>query len=208
MRILFIVCFILIFSNLGFANEITVLGENQNIKEKIEAKTCNCYNKSKCLELISSMYYKRATLYNILNLSYDQQEIVKIIDEKRDCELKKIFEQYKQEMYIFSNLCQHKASESAIKKQKKVVNNLKKSIKKTTEKYDDEFKKVLNADQRSKLNTVRKMEKKEIKYCLKNKAFYKHDENLRPFGKKEFYSEDLLCPTHKKWHIFGFKHKE
>lgn len=208
MRTLFFICFILIFSNSGFADEITVLGENQNLKEKYEAKTCNCFNNSKCTELISSMYYKRATLYNVLNLSCDQLEIVKVIDQKRDCELREVFDLYEQEKFVLANMCKHNATSKTIKKQEKVVDKYKKILKQTTQKYDSEFKKILNAEQRSKLNSVRKMEKKEIKYCLKNKAFYNRDKNLRPFGQKDFYSDETLCPTHKKWHIFGFKHKE
>ena len=53
------------------------------------------------------------------------------------------------------------------------------------------------------------MEKKEVKYCLKNKAFYKRDPKLRPFGEKMYYGEqnNVLCPVHKKWHLFGYKHK-
>ena len=154
------------------------------------------------------MYHKRATLYNVLNLSYDQQEIVKVIDQKRDCELRKIFDLYEQEKFVLSNMCQHNATNNAIKKQEKLVNKYKKCLKQTTKKYDDEFKKILNAEQRSKLHTVRKMEKKEIKHCLKNKVFFQNDKNLRPFGQKEYYPEESLCPTHKKWHVFGFKHKE
>ena len=46
-------------------------------------------------------------------------------------------------------------------------------------------------------------------YCLKKKAFYERDPKLRPFGEKMYYGEqnNVLCPVHKKWHIFGFKHK-
>ena len=53
------------------------------------------------------------------------------------------------------------------------------------------------------------MEKKEIKYCMKNKAFYKRDPKLRPFGEDMYYGEqnNVLCPVHKKWHLFGRKHK-
>ena len=53
------------------------------------------------------------------------------------------------------------------------------------------------------------MERKEVKYCMKNKAFYKRDPKLRPFGEKMYYGEqnEVLCPVHKKWHMFGFKHK-
>lgn len=208
MNILFVVLFLIVFNSITTAQEITVFGENQNVKEKLETKTCNCYNKSKCLELMSSMYHKRATLYNVLNLSYDQKEALKIIDQKRDEELTQVFCEYEQEKLILANMCKHNATNETIKKQEKIVNRHKKCLKQTTEKYDNELKKILNAEQKSKLNTIRKMEKKEIKFCLKNKAFYNKDKNLKPFGQKDFFEEETLCPTHKKWHIFGFKHKE
>ena len=43
----------------------------------------------------------------------------------------------------------------------------------------------------------------------KTKAFYKRDPKLRPFGEKMYYGEqnEVLCPIHKKWHLFGYKHK-
>jgi len=81
-------------------------------------------------------------------------------------------------------------------------------MQKTSEKYDKEFKSILNSEQKAKLKTIRKMEKSTIKYCQKNKAFYKKDPNLRPFGVKMYENEsNALCPVHKKWHLFGFKHK-
>jgi hypothetical protein len=172
-------------------------------------ENCGCTNQTKCLDLITSMYNERATMYNVLNLSYDQQKCKDVIDKKRYEELGKYFEQYEQEKFVLAKLCEHKASTSAIKKQEKVVNNIENEMKKIGEKYDKEFKSVLNSEQKSKLKSIRKMEKKEIKYCQKNKAFYKRDTNLRPFGENMYYTdtEEVLCPKHNKWHLFGIKHE-
>ena len=197
-----IICFILA-ANFAFAQEQTVFAENQR-------QDCNCSQNTKCLDLMKSMYNERATLYNVLNLSNDQQKCKEVIDKKRYDELGKLFQQYEQEKYVLSKMCEHSTvSEYAIKKQKKVVKNIEKCMKKTGEKYDKEFKTILNSEQKSKYNTIRKMEKKEIKYCIKNKAFYKRDPKLRPFGQDMYYGEqnNVLCPVHKKWHIFGRKHK-
>lgn len=166
---------------------------------------CGCHKQTKCLDLMTSMYDERATLYNVLNLSSDQQKCKDVIDKKRYGELGEQFRQYEQEKFVLSRMCEHKATSSAIKKQEKVVKNIEKSMKKTGDKYDKEFKSVLNSDQRSKLRSIRKMQKKEIKYCQKDKAFYKKDANLRPFGKYAD-EQEVLCPVHKKWHMFGFKH--
>ncbi len=150
----------------------------------------------------------RSTLYNVLNLSSDQQKCKDVIDAKRYEELGKEFQQYEQEKFVLNKMCENKASSQAIKKQEKVVKNIEKCMKKTGDKYDKEFKSVLNSEQRSKLRSIRKMQKKEIKYCQKNKAFYKKDPNLRPFGVKMYGVDDQkLCPEHNKWHLFGFKHK-
>lgn len=175
-----------------------------------EKKDCGCQKQTKCLDLMTSMYNNRATLYNVLNLSADQQKCKEVIDLKRYSELGKQFEQYEQEKYVLSNMSTHKASEAAIKKQEKVVKDIEKCMKQINKKYDKEFKSVLDSEQKSKLNSVRKMERKEVKYCQKNKAFYKRDPKLRPFGEKMYYTdtEERLCPVHNKWHIFGFKHKK
>lgn len=160
---------------------------------------------TKCLDLMTSMYNERATLYNVLNLSSDQQKCKDVIDQKRYEELGEQFKQYEQEKFVLSKMCENKASSQALKKQENVVKNIEKCMKKTGDKYDKEFKTVLNSEQRSKLKSIRKMQRKEIKYCQKNKAFYKKDPNLRPFGMYN-NEQEVLCPVHKKWHIFGFKH--
>ncbi len=164
---------------------------------------------TKCLDLMISMYNERATLYNVLNLSSDQQKCKDVIDAKRYEELKKQFNRLEQEKFVLNKMCENKASSQALKKQEKVVNDIKKCMKKTGDEYDREFKSVLNSEQRSKLKSIRKMQRKEIKYCQKNKAFYEQDPNLRPFGEKMYKNNDeKLCPVHKKWHLFGFKHKK
>lgn len=177
--------------------------------EVVQTPSCGCQNQTKCLDLITSMYNERATLYNVLNLSNDQLKCKDVIDKKRYEELGTKFRQYEQEKYVLAKLCEHNASRDAIKKQQNVVKNLECEMKCIAKKYDKEFKSILNNEQKAKYNSVRKMERKEIKYCQKNKAFYKRDPNLRPFGQKMYYSEqnNVLCPVHNKWHLFGFKHK-
>ena len=194
-----ILCIIMLNSSV-LAQENKVFAENQK-------PNCGCSKQTKCIDLMTSMYNERATLYNVLNLSNDQQKCKDVIDKKRYEELGVQFRQYEQEKYVLDNMCKHNASEQAIKKQEKVVKNIEKCMKKIGEKYDKEFKSILNSEQKAKYNSVRKMEKKEIKYCLKNKAFYKRDPKLRPFGEKMYYGEqnNVLCPVHKKWHIFGYK---
>lgn len=169
---------------------------------------CVCPKQTKCIDLINTMYNERAALYNVLNLSADQQKCKDVIDLKRHEELNIQLKKYEQEKFVLAKLNEHEASSGAIKQQEKVVKNIEKCMQDITKKYDKEFKSILNSEQRAKLRTIRKMEKNTVKYCQKNKAFYKQDPNLRPFGVKMYENNDNnLCPVHKKWHIFGYKHK-
>ena len=167
----------------------------------------DCTNKSKCIDLMSAMYDKRAAMFNVLNLSADQQKCKDTMDKKYLEEVGNKFEQYEQEKFVYNNMKKHNASNSALKQQAKRVKNIENCLENLNKKYEHEFKTILNAEQKSKFNTIKKMEKKELKYCQKDKAFYKRDPKLRPFGEKMYYQEDALCPVHNKWHMFGFKHK-
>ena len=53
-------------------SETKVFAEHQN-------QTCDCNKQTKCLDLMTSMYKRRATLYNVLNLSNDQQKCKDVI---------------------------------------------------------------------------------------------------------------------------------
>lgn len=202
---IFVIALITILTGL----QINAAEQNVSTVSAMQKSDCGCSKQTKCLDLMTSMYNERATLYNVLNLSNDQQKCKDVIDKKRYEELGKQFQEYEKEKYVLDKMCNHNASEAAVKKQEKVVKNIEKEMQKISKKYDKEFKSVLNSEQKSKYNTVRKMERKEVKYCMKNKAFYKRDPKLRPFGEKMYYGEqnEVLCPVHNKWHLFGFKHK-
>ena len=123
-----ILCIIMLNSSV-LAQENKVFAENQK-------PNCGCSKQTKCIDLMTSMYNERATLYNVLNLSNDQQKCKDVIDKKRYEELGAQFRQYEQEKYVLDNMCKHNASEQAIKKQEKVVKNIEKCMKEIGEKYD------------------------------------------------------------------------
>ena len=52
--------------------------------------TQNACISTKCIDLMNSMYNKRAVLFNVLNLTKEQQIIKDEIDKKYDCELTNI----------------------------------------------------------------------------------------------------------------------
>lgn len=191
-RIVFLVLFLLIVN--------PVLAEDNFGYSKI----------SKCIDLETSMYNKRATLYNVLNLTSDQQKCKDTMDMNYLKETGEKFEQYSQEKFVLSNLKKHNASKSAIKKQEKIVKNLEKQLEGLEDKYLKEFMTILTSEQKAKVKNIRKMEKNEKKYQKKQKPFYKHDSKVRMFGENMYYednSQDVLCPVHNKYHLFGKKHK-
>ena len=169
------------------------------------------YNKiPKCIDLETSMYNKRATLYNVLNLTADQQKCKDTMDKNYLKETGDKFEKYSQEKFVLNNLKKHNASKSAIKKQEKVVKNIEKQLENMEDKYFKEFLTILTSEQKSKVRNIRRMERNEKRYEKRQKPFYKHDSKLRPFGEKMYYddgSQDVLCPVHNKYHLFGRKHK-
>lgn len=165
---------------------------------------------SKCIDLETAMHNKRAILYNILNLTPDQQKCKDTIDSNYQKEVENIYEKYSQEKYVLSNLKKLNASKPAIKKQEKVVKNIEKQIKNIQKKYDKEFLSVLTPEQRAKMRNISAMEKFEKWHYTKQKAFYQHDPKFRTFGDKMYYdneAQNVLCPVHNKYHLFGRKHK-
>ena len=165
-------------------------------------------NDNKCTQLMDFMYDRRATMYNVLNLSPDQQKCKDTMDMKYLKEVGDKYQQYEQEKFVLNNMKKHGASTKALDKQAKVVNNLESYLQTLNDKYEKEFKSVLDSEQKAKFKTIKKMEKKELKYCKHNKAFYKRDPKLRPFGEKMYYEnqEPKICPKHNKRHLFNRIH--
>ena len=57
-------------------------------------------NCSKCMDLTTSMYDKRATMFNVLNLSADQQKCKDTMDTHYLQEVGDKFEKYEQEKVV------------------------------------------------------------------------------------------------------------
>ena len=72
---------IILFGICVLLNGISVFAQETSVP------SCGCQNQTKCLDLITSMYNERATLYNVLNLSNDQLKCKDVIDKKRYEEL-------------------------------------------------------------------------------------------------------------------------
>lgn len=50
--------------------------------------------------------------------------------------------------------------------------------------YDKEFQLILTRAQKSKLRSIRKMERSALKFCKSNKVLYKPNQDIKPFGMK------------------------
>ena len=182
------------------------------ISNPVIADNQGCYSckSAKCMDLKTSMHNERATLYNVLNLSDDQQKCKDTIDKKYFNEIGNCLQKLEQEEYVLNNMKKLNASKSSIKKQQNVVKNIEKDIEKIKKKYNKEFKSILNSEQKTKFKTISKMEKNKESYCKNRKAFTERDPKFRIFGENAYYgdSKKIVCPVHNKHHIFGIIHKE
>ena len=160
-----------------------------------------------CGELVERMINNRAATYNVLNLTPQQRKCKNEIEKCRYEELDKKINLLEQETYVLKKLqCNPQANASAIKKQEKIIKNLKNDIDKITRKYDKKFKAMLSGEQKAKYNLIQKMKRKDIKRCEKNKPLFKPDPHLQPFGVPYQYDEEV-CPKHGIRHLFGRKCK-
>lgn len=182
-------------------NAFTPETENVIFSAKDIKESCSCS------DLVERMLNDRAATYNVLNLTPQQRKCKNEIEKCRYEELDKKINILEQEMYVLKKLqCNPETNATAIKKQEKIIKDLKKDIDKTTRKYDKKFKALLSGEQKAKYNLIQKMKRKDIKRCEKNKPLFKPDPHLQPFGVPYQYDEDV-CPKHGIKHLFGRKCK-
>ena len=94
----------------------------------------------KCAELVDRIFDDRAATYNVLNLTPPQRKYKREIEERRFQELDAQINVLEQEIYVLKKLqCNPEANKTAIKKQQKVIKNLKKELDKTAKKYDIDY---------------------------------------------------------------------
>lgn len=134
---------------------------------------------------MDNMYNRRAALYNVLNLSKEQQKSKDEIDKKYKLLSAQMYEEWKKEQYVLKNMEKYQTGNKTLKSQEKIVQDIEYDMKNLNKKYDNELKTILKKEQLDKLKTIRKIEKKALKHCKKDKALYKHDENVRIFGQAD-----------------------
>ena len=149
----------------------------------VSAQAQNIYE-NKCTDLMTNLKDNRAVLFNVLNLSKEQQGYKDKIDKNYEALFAQAYENYNREKFILENLKKHNASNNALRKQQRIVKNTEDKIFELCNKSDKEYKSILNNYQYSKLKSIKQSERSALKYCRRVKAFYKTDENFRPFGMK------------------------
>ena len=147
-------------------------------------KTC-VYEDENCSELIENIRSQKNTLYNVLNLSPEQQKIKDEIETRRLEEMQPLINEYRNEKRKLHDMVKNGCSKQEYKQQKKITDTAHKKIHKTFKKYDREFIKILCPLQKSKYREINKLVKRDIKYCRLNKRSCTKNPYLNTFGKQD-----------------------
>ncbi len=156
-----------------------------------------------CSQLIQRIRSQKNTLYNVLNLSTEQQELKNEIELRRTAELKPIEDALRCERQKLRTLAQTSYDTDEYKKQQAVVKKLWKQLQKGYKKYDREFLKILCSTQKSKYKEIVRLTRRDVRYCYLNKKSSPKDPYMNTFGKND--AKDLcdLCDKHARPHIFN-----
>lgn len=131
------------------------------------------------LQLIEKIRVERNSIYNVLNLTPDQIKKKNELEEKRYSELRPKLKQFCLDRKALKDLeTEKKTDTKTIKSAQNKLDITKNDIRKTSLKFDKEFKKILNHEQKSKYNMIVKLKRAEMQE-LKHKQ---KETLLRPFG--------------------------
>lgn len=125
---------------------------------------------------------ERSAISNALQLSEEQAKCRVELIRENSAVLEEKFRTLYEENIKLKTLKAQNASREAIKAQQKNVNCVKKEIKAVIDKENKDFKKILDHEQRSKLNMILKLERKSVKSCQNPKNYYKSNPKMRPFA--------------------------
>ncbi len=157
----------------------------------------------KCSELINKIRFEKNTLYNVLNLSAEQQKLREEIEFRRQQELQEPVETLRCERQKLRNLAQTAYDTPEYKKQRSATKKAWKKVQKGLKKYDREFLKILCSTQKSKYKEIVRLTRRDIRYCYLNKKSSPKNPYLNTFGKND--AKDLcdVCEQHSRTHLFN-----
>ena len=131
-------------------------------------------------QLLEKIKAERNTIYNSLNMTPQQLAKKDVIDAKRYSDLEPELKKLCLGRKSLKDLQTAKSEDkSKIKSVQKDIESARQEIKHISNKYDKEFKKILNSEQKSKFSMIRKLKRKDLK---KLEEKHKKDSDLRPFG--------------------------
>lgn len=139
-------------------------------------------------QLIEKIKMQRDTIYNALNLTPKQISCKNEIEKKRYIEL----EPELKNLCIYSKELKDakKANnqEDICKIEKKLAKT-RKEIQKISSRYDKEFMKILNSEQRNKYRMIRKLKRQDLKKLQKVQQNGSQSSDVKPFGSKMSQAE-------------------
>lgn len=139
-------------------------------------------------QLIEKIKLQRDTIYNALNLTPRQISCKNEIEKKRYIEL----EPELKNLCIYSKQLKDakaKNSQEEICNIEKKLKTTRKEIQKISAKYDREFMKILNSDQRAKYRMIRKMKRQDLKKLQNVQKHGSKPSDVKPFGTKMSQAE-------------------
>lgn len=161
----------------------------------------------KCTQLIQKIRFQKNTLYNVLGLSPQQQELKDEIEFRRKEETKPYVEAYQCELKKLRSLGKTAYNSPEYKKQEKVTRKAWKTMQKHFKKYDREFVKILCSTQKSKYKEIVRLTKRDVRYCYLNKKCCYKDPYMNTFGKNDAKNLCEVCDKHSRPHMFRHKCK-
>lgn len=159
----------------------------------------------KCSQLINKIRFQKNTLYNVLNLSTEQQELKDEIEFRRQEEVKPYADAYQCEKQKLKELVQTSYGSPEFKKQVKATRKAWKALQKCHKKYDKEFEKILCSTQKAKFKDIVRLTKRDIRYCYLNKKACPKDPYVNTFGLNDAKNLCDICEKHSRAHIFNYK---
>ena len=139
-------------------------------------------------QLIDKIRMQRETIYNALNLTPKQLKCNAEIEKKRYIEL----EPELKKLCIYSKELKDakaKNDNAEICRLEKKLKDTRKEIQKISAKYDKEFMKILNSDQRAKYKMIRKMKRTDLKKQQRINQNGSKQSDVKPFGEKMTQAE-------------------
>ena len=144
----------------------------------IEMKSSSVVKEDFSPQLIEKIKIERNSIYNSLNLTPDQIKKKDEIEQKRYDELQPKLRQLCLDRKNLKNTETKKSDDKTLKIAQNKLRQTRIEIKKISNKYDHEFKKILNSEQTAKYNMIVKLKRADLK-ALEHKQ---KETALKPFG--------------------------